>query len=161
MGLSGKTPIDIFEFFLDDEFINFIVEETNRYARQKGVEFNESLREITTVFGILLVSGYHLLSNHPMYWSVEEDFRIALVAKAMSRDRFDEIIQFLHFSDNQNLDLTNKIRKLCPLMDQLNKKCTMTYFLSQHLDLNEAMTEYFRRHGCKQCIRSKLVGFGF
>ena len=120
-----------------------------------------SLQEIKTVFGILLVSGYHPLPNRRMYWSVDEDFRVTLVVKAMSRNRFDKIIRLLHFNDNQNLGHTDKITKLRPLMDRLNKKFMMAYPLDQQLDLDEAIIEYFGRHGCKQCIRNKPKRFGF
>ena len=37
----------------------------------------------------------------------------------------------------------------------------MAYPLDQQLDLDEAMIEYFGRHGCKQCIRNKPKRFGF
>ena len=47
------------------------------------VEFNVSLQEMKTVFGILLVSGYHPQPNRKMCWSVKEDFCEALVAKAL------------------------------------------------------------------------------
>jgi hypothetical protein len=32
---SEIQPIDVFDFIVDDEICNFIVEETNRYAEQK------------------------------------------------------------------------------------------------------------------------------
>ena len=102
LDFSGKSPIDIFEFFsmMNGGFIyiNYIVEESKRYACQLGVEFNVSLQEIRTVFGILLVFGNHSLPKRRLHWPAEEDFLIALVTKAMSHIRFDEIIRFLHFN---------------------------------------------------------------
>jgi len=114
-----------------------------------------------TFFGILMVSGYHPLPSRRMYWSLEEDLRVALVAQAMSRNRFEEILRFLHFNDNQHLDITDKMTKLRPLMDRLNHTFMMAYPKHQQMDLDEAMIEYFGRHGCKQCIRKKPVRFGF
>ena len=111
--------------------------------------------------GILILSGYHTLPSRRLYWSVDDDARVDLVTKAMSRDRFEEILRFLHFTDNQTLDKKAKLAKLRPLMDHLNRKFAMAYPMDQHLALDEAMIEYFGRHGCKQCIRNKPVRFGF
>ena len=71
-----------------------------------------------------------------MYWSVEEDFRVPLVANAMSRNRFDEILRFLHFNDNPNLVKTDKMTKLRPLIDRLNQKFMTAYPKNVHLDLD-------------------------
>ena len=71
---SGKSPLEIFEFFFDVETLSFIVEELKRYACQKGVEFTVLLQDMKTFFGILLLSGYHPLPSCRMYWSVHEDY---------------------------------------------------------------------------------------
>lgn len=39
-----------------------------------------------------------------MYWSSDEDVRSDFVADAISRDRFEQILSFLHFTDNMKLD---------------------------------------------------------
>ena len=51
--------------------------------------------------------------------------------------------------------------KLRPVMNHLNRKFAFAYPMDQHLALDEAMIEYFGRHGCKQCIQKKPVRFGF
>ncbi len=96
-----------------------------------------------------------------MYWSTDADVYSPLVAKAMSRDRFDEILRYLHFNDNQNLNTNDKLTKIRSLMNHLNDKCMQAYPMDQHLDFDVAMIEYYGRHGCKQCIRNKPVRFGF
>ena len=94
-----------------------------------------------------------------MYWFVEEGFCVALVAKCMLRKRFDDLIRFLHFKDNQNLDHPDKMTKLRPLTEQLNKKFVMTYPLDQQLlYLDEAMIGYFGRHGANRVFRTNLCG---
>ena len=143
LDFSGKSPLVIFEFFFDDETLSFIVEESKRYACQKRVKFTVSLQDMKTFFGILLFSGYHLLPSRRMYWSVHEDYRVAPVAQAMSRNRFKDILRFLHFNNNQRLDTTDKMTKLRPLMDRLNKKFMMAYLKQKQMDLDEAMIKYF------------------
>ncbi|XP_068240157.1 piggyBac transposable element-derived protein 3-like [Palaemon carinicauda] len=80
---------------------------------------------------------YHTLPSCRLYWSLDADVGVELIAKAMSRDTFEEILRFLPSTDNQ----------------ALNK--------DQHISLDEAMIEYFGRNGCKQCIRNKPVRFRF
>ena len=46
-------------------------------------------------------------------------------------------------------------------MNHLNRKFAFAYPMEKHLALDEAMIEYFGRHDCKQCIRTKSVRFGF
>ena len=79
----------------------------------------------------------------------------------MSCNRFDKIIRFLHFNNDQNLDPTSEMAKLRPLKNRFIKKFMMAYPLDQQLDLDKPMIEYFGRHGCKQCIWNKPVRIGF
>ena len=141
--------------------MNVIAQESCRYACEKNIQFTISVPELKAALGILILSGYHTLPSRRLYWSMDDDVRVDLVAKAMSRDRFEEILRFLHFTDNQTLNKEDKMAKLRPLMNHLNKKFAMAYPMDQHLALDEAMIEYFGRHGCKQCIRNKPVRFGF
>ena len=161
LDFSGKSPMEIFEFFFDDETLSFIVEELKRYACQKGIEFTVSLQDMKIFFGILLLSGYQPLPSRRMYWTVHEDYRVAPVAQTMSRNRFEEILRFLHFNNYQRLDTTDKMTKLRPIMDRLNKKFVMVYPKEKQMDLDEAMIEYLGEHGCKQSIPNKPVRFGF
>ncbi len=97
-----------------------------------------------------------------MYSSTDADVHSLLGANAMSRDMFDGTLRYLHFNDNQNLNTYDKLTKIRPLMNShLNDKCMQAYPMDQHLDLDEAMIEYYGRHGCKQCIRNKPVRVGF
>ncbi|XP_068245431.1 piggyBac transposable element-derived protein 3-like [Palaemon carinicauda] len=111
--------------------------------------------------GIFPFQRYHTLPSPRLYWSLDADVGVELVAKAMSRYRFEEILRFLPSTDNQALNKDDKRAKIRPLMNHLNTKVAMAYPMDQHISLDEAMIEYFSWHGCKQCIRNKPVRFGF
>ncbi len=51
--------------------------------------------------------------------------------------------------------------KLRPMMDVLNGKFAEAFPMDNDIDFDEAMVEYFGRHGCKQAIRNKPIHFGF
>ena len=138
-----------------------ITSESIKYTAQKNVSFSVTASEIRAVLGILLLSGYRPVPARRMYWSSDEDVRSDFVADAISRDRFEQILSFLHFTDNMKLDKNDKLAKLRPLIKYLNEKFATTFPMEQQIDLDESMIEYFGKHGCKQCIRNKPIRFGY
>ena len=158
------NPVDIFELFFDSDVIDHIVNETQRYASSKGNDnFQTNPSEIKTFLAILLVSGYHPVPRRRMYWCSENDVHNDLIASAMSRNRFEELMIFIHFADNDSLDLEDKMGKVRPLFNMLNEKFLLYFQVikSQDLSIDEPMVPYFCRHGAKQFIRGKPIRFGF
>lgn len=82
-------------------------------------------------------------------------------ANNMSRNRFQEIKQFLHLTDNSNLDFSYKMAKIRPLSQILCKKFCQFGYMHQKLSVDESMVRYFGSHSAKQFIRGKPVRFGF
>jgi len=136
---------------------------TNNYARQdKGDHvFTTNADEIKTFLAILLISGYSSLPRRTMYWEANPDSHNEAVAGAMSRNRFDDLMRFLHVSDNANLDSTDRFAKVRPLYTMLNERCLQFYPFEQHLSIDESMVPYFGRHPSKQFLRLKPVRFGY
>lgn len=61
---EGLTPADIFKVFWDDEIMEIIRTETNRYHHVKcGKELDVTVKELYQVLGILLLSGYNTVPN--------------------------------------------------------------------------------------------------
>ena len=94
-----------------------------------------------------------------MFWEKESDVHNELVLNAMRRDRFIDIMKYLHFNDNFQLHDTDKYSKIHPLFSHLN-----TTFLEQFdqikqkaLDVDESMVPYYGKHGCKQFMKSKPI----
>jgi hypothetical protein len=117
------TPSSMFEFFWDDEVISFVTEMTNLYALQKGrMNFHVTNEEVRGVFAILLLSGYVPLPSRRMYWDSNDDVRNVAVSSIMPLNRFEDIVRFLHFADNNNLTLNNKFGKVRPLFSMLNER---------------------------------------
>nr|CAH7723146.1 unnamed protein product [Callosobruchus chinensis] len=96
-----------------------------------------------------------------MYWENSKDSHNKLVSEAMSRDKFEYIMTHIHFSDNLNLDESDKFAKLRPIFDHLNK-CFLKYASpEEYHSVDEAMVPYNGRHGCKQYIHGKPIRYGF
>lgn len=80
----------------------------------------------------------------------------------MTRNRFDIIHRFLHFSDNSEIDQTDRVFKVRPLIDYVNNKFQeFAQPLGSKYSLDEAMEPYYGRHSMKQFIRGKPIRFGF
>ena len=73
-----------------------------RYAIQQGYpNFSVTVEELKIVVGILLISGYHRLPSRNHYWSLQADLIVDLVGRDMPRNRFDEILRFLHAANSK------------------------------------------------------------
>ena len=79
----------------------------------------------------------------------------------MPRNRFDEILRFLHIANSKRMDPNDRKEKLRPMMDHLQDAFQKAYIPEKHLSFDELMVAYYGRHGCKQFIRGKLIRFGF
>ncbi|KAJ8937699.1 hypothetical protein NQ314_011755 [Rhamnusium bicolor] len=114
--------VDIFERFFDNKIIEYLVEETQRYA----IFLNQpdpkiSANEIKCFLAILILSGYNTLPSKRMYWDLKDDAKNILVSSSMRRNRFLQIQSYLgHLGYGAVGTIReNRIPKSCTL---LNKK---------------------------------------
>lgn len=160
--LEGKTPLEIFFLFFDEELLSMIVDFSLEYARSNNrPEFDLNVNILKNFLGILILSGYHILPQTDLYWSRDEDKGVDIVRKCMSRNTFRNIKRNLHFSDNAHLDKSDKFAKLRPLFDAMNIRNKQFGIFAHNLSIDEQMVPYFGRHSCKMFIKGKPVRFGF
>lgn len=160
-------PHQQFEKFFDDVILTHICEQSAIYATEHNrPNPNLSVGELRAFIGILIITGFNYHSNFRNLWSQDEVIRNNLVCSTMRRNRFQEILQCLHFEDNSkapskegaNID---KMWKLRPLTDHLKAKMIEHFHVEQNLSFDESMIAYFGRHGCKQFIKGKPLRFGY
>lgn len=160
--VRNDNPVQISERLFDSKVIKLIVDQSNLYAQQKNNhDFAVSDEDIKIFLGILLLSGYHKIPREPMFWSADEDVGVQCVVSSMSRNKFQQIKRYIHFADNTTLDKSDKMYKLRPLMNLLNKNFRQWGIFHQNLSIDEAMVKYFGHHSGKQFIRGKPVRFEF
>ena len=105
-------PHEIFELFLDVTVIDLLFKHTTTYAVQKGDHsFTVDGNEMRVFIGILLASGYVSVPRRRMYWSNDSDVRNEMISNAMRRNRFDEIMKYLHAVDNLQIQKGDKFAK--------------------------------------------------
>ncbi len=153
---------ELFELFFDDDLFNLIEEETRRYALFKNCpEPNITINNIKCFLAVLIYSGYKILPGKRFYWDSQPDLKQGFISSAMRRNKFENIVKFFHLADNNNPNLQDKMWKLRPMMEKIQKKHLEHFVPVQDLNYDESMIEYFGRHGCKQCIRGKPIRFGY
>ncbi|KAL8585552.1 hypothetical protein ACOMHN_046212 [Nucella lapillus] len=160
---QNLNPLEIFELFVDDEVVDYIVDQTNLYARRdKGNHnFVTTRQEFRTFMAILLLSGYNQLPRRNMYWDRNSDCHNTAVSGAMSRNRFDEHIRYLHLADNNTLDPNNKVSKVRAFLLMINERCLLYFPQQQNISIDESMVPYFGHHSTKQFIQGKPIRFVF
>ncbi|CAG5029382.1 unnamed protein product [Parnassius apollo] len=161
--LEGKSAVEIFENLLCHDILEYIVHETVTYAKhyKNDLNFNLTINELKVFVGILFFSSCHHLPQSKLYWCRDEDVHIPFVEPAMSRNRFDKIKSNLNFNDNSQIDNTEKVFKICPLIEKANESFRKFGIYESNLAVDEMIVKYFGHHGIKQFIKGKPVKFRY
>ena len=156
------SPVTLFELFMTDKLIDHICKETNAYAAQKRNHTSKiEPNQLKPFLAVLLLSGYIPYPRRSMYWEMSSDNRNTIVASLSTRNRFLDVLQYLHFADNNNLNPSDKFSKVNPLFKMINDSCLQNFIPEKNVSIDESMVANYGRHGCKQYIQNKPVKFGY
>ena len=154
---DDKKPAGYFHRFFPNSLIHVIVEQTNVYAVQSGSDFCTDACEIEQYLDVLIKTGLVHMPRYQMYWSKELCF--PPVADVMSRNRFTDVTQYLHFSDNTKT-VTNRddpqydrYYKVRPLLTRLRDACLLIE-PDERMSVDE-MIPYKGRNSLRQYIPRK------
>lgn len=118
------SPIDYFRQFFDSDLLDIIVRESNIYSVQKNPNkpLNISKTELEQFIGTCIYMSVYGLPRSRMCWN--NSTRIGAIADVMSRNRWEEIKNNLHFNNNDNMPRPNdpekdRLFKIRPLIDSL------------------------------------------
>lgn len=97
-----------FNLIFDLSIINLVVRETNRYARKKLANTRIRLdkwqdvraQELCAYFGMWIIMGKNSLPRISMYWSSDSFIGNSGIQNVMTKNRFEEISQYIHFNDS-------------------------------------------------------------
>ncbi|KAG5864534.1 hypothetical protein JTB14_014292 [Gonioctena quinquepunctata] len=112
----------MFELFFDNELINYLIKESQRYAQfinQQDPKISQE--ELRCFLGIMFLSGYNEVPSKIMYWDIKDDVKNQMVSNAMRRNRFLQIQRFIHCADNSKVIEGDTAWKKRPVMDHLRK----------------------------------------
>lgn len=158
---TDSTPASLFEWFIDNDVVQLLVDNTNKYAVHKcRHDFLTTDSELRLFLSILFTSGYAPLPRRRTYWEPSDDVRNLAISGAMTRNRFEELMCNIHVADNDSLPAGDRMAKVRPLFVELNQRFIQHFPKQKNLAVDESMVPYFGRHSAKQYIRGKPIHFG-
>ena len=159
-----SSPVKYFWLLFDNAFLEFLTSQTNLYNVwrniSKGSTLIETVRkiELIKIIGMALYVGIVKLPSPKMYGAAA--IRIHAIADAMSRNRFDEILSTMHFSDNNlqkrpSENVYDRLFKTRPVVEHLKKVLKSTVLLETYHAIDEMMIPFKGRHGLKMYMPKK------
>ncbi|CAL1278575.1 unnamed protein product [Larinioides sclopetarius] len=174
--MNGSSPIEFFSIFFDDDIVCYIASETNRYAENfiEKSELTPSSRvhnwkdvdssEIRVFLGIIILQGIVQKPLQKWYWSQRPMLNTPYLKELMSEKRFSIIMKFLHFSNNETIDLRTHpqpgLRNIYEVYDAINRKFKSSYVPEKDISVDESVLLYKGRLGYKQYLPNKRARFG-
>ena len=157
--------------FFNDEILNVIVRETNRYARQKlvGQALDKwqdvTLFEIKAFLGVCVVMGVNPLPCTADYWSSDPFLGNEGIQKVMTKNRFENISRFFHFNDSsveprRGDDGFDRLYKVRPILTHFNVKIQELYKPGKHISVDEGMIGFKGRLSFRQYMLAKPTKYG-
>lgn len=135
-----STPLDIHVLIVDEEIINHIVIETNRFAGQiisskpklKHSRINwrnePNHEEIKKFLGLMMWMGLVPFGRLEDYCSQNGVYNMTIPRGIMSRNRFQVLLTMLHFDNNETSDTSNRLRKIQHLVDMLQQRFNALFY---------------------------------
>ena len=183
LGCNAKE-LDFFKQVFTDDIVQNIVEQTNLYAEQmkaKSVRKASSKTRVTDVtkhwvpitarefeafLGMCILMGIHKLPELKHYWVSDPILGVPAVSRVMGSKRFKKITEALHLNDNEtNLPHNDpgydKLHKVRPLIDMLNKVIGDVYDSSNAVSVDESMIPFKGRTTLKQYMPMKPIKRGY
>ena len=175
------SPYDIFRMIFDDEVFDYLVQQTNLYYEQfllaKGgidnlpnhsrfrswVPVNRD--ELKVFFAVILYQGLVRLPTYELYWSTHDLLQFRNLTTYMTRDRFLNILSFLHARDNSaepprdspDYDPGYKVSYIAA---KLVKNWQKLYKPKREVSIDETLVPYKGRTKILQYIPSKPHKWG-
>ncbi|CAL1264790.1 unnamed protein product [Larinioides sclopetarius] len=138
-----------FEYF-NLEFWEELSVQTNLYSAQQLN--HKSVKTNAHEIGLFIAMGSLKYNQVRMYWSRE--LGLPYFVNAMTRDRFFELRNYMHFADNSALrDDSDKLSKIRLFIDCVKKKC-ITLPRPKHISIDEQMIPFSGRCQFRQYMPS-------
>ena len=172
----SAVPTEVFLHFFTPQLIELIVQETNHNAALclfSTAEAGKPVRdwktnpeEIRAYLGFHILMGLNHLPDLYDYWSVDACYHYFPVASRISRKRFLEIQQFLHFIDNATIvphgePGYDRLARVRPVITTIKDTFLSSYHPHRDNAIDEAMIKFKGRSAMKQFVPLKPTKRGF
>jgi len=165
-------PMNYFKLFFTDEIIELMVIETNRNAQQylntqrisSGSRFSFwqpiNKNDMEKLMGLLLWMGLVKMTSIADYWSRAERYKNGVAPKTMSWNKFELILRFWHFEDNETSDKDDRLYKGRKLLNMANELVKNIRKPREIIAVDESMIPFRGRLKFWQYIPNKTHKYG-
>ena len=172
INMESKKPLDFFRLFVTEELINIMVVETNRYATKeinkqrplrRGLRFKYwkpiNSEDMWQFLGVLLNMGCVKMPSLEHFWSKNSLYRFPLFSRIMSRNKFQLILRFWHFINNEDSG-SGRLCKIIGLLNHLNNTMDNIYCPNKNISIDESMMLWKGRLVFRQYMKNKRHKYG-
>jgi len=110
--------------------------------------------------GLLLWFGLVQIPSSESYWSTKIRYKNNVAPKIMSRNRFELLLRFWHFADNEETPDNDRIYKVRDLLERVVKNYQNVMEPDEYLAIDESMIPFRGRLKFKQYIPGKAHKYG-
>jgi len=170
---SNVSPLQCFELLFSDDFVQCIVIETNTYANKclqdaqnSGVDSNARItlwhdaceKEMRLFIALILAMGIISMPELKLYWTREYLLQTPISHKTFLLKRFQLLLRYLHFVNDEDTDNNDRLRKIRPLLEMLCTSFRKTCMPGQNISVDESLMLFKGRLLMKQYIPQREPG---
>ncbi|KAM4702819.1 piggyBac transposable element-derived protein 4-like [Rhinophrynus dorsalis] len=176
LDVTGFTTLQFIELFLGDDVLGEIVSQTNLYAQQYRTAKPQTfwakqpwapidVPDFRKFWALTMLMGIIKKPSIRSYWSTSPICCTPIYAQCMSRQRYEMILHFMHFTDNslcppRDLPQFDRLYKIRPLITHFAARFAEAYTPRRDICVDESLMKYKGRLGFKQYIPSKRSRYG-
>lgn len=171
--MINKSPKDFYALLVTDSLLQHIVECTNAFAMTKITRTAEAsknarirswsetnLAEMKHFFCLILYMGLVKLPKIADYWSKDEIMGQNFPRTVMSRNRFELLLQMIHFSQDDDNNQSDRLHRVKHLLDVMNDNFKRNYIPGQNICIDESMVPFRGRLIFRQYNKQKRHKYG-
>lgn len=168
--MKDCAPIDFYTLFFDEDVLDFLVSETNRYAHQiinsrilskcsrlkKWTPIDRT--EMRNFLGLIIWMGLVNMPSLRDYWRTDFLYKTR-VPEIMSRNRFELILGMFHCGNNEIIE-HGRLSKVQHLVDMLVANFNKWYIPEDKVCIDESVVPFIGRLVFRQYLKNKKHRYG-
>ncbi|KAK6301238.1 hypothetical protein J4Q44_G00293360 [Coregonus suidteri] len=170
--LPTPSEADCFKLFLDEDLVESVVQETNRYSHElkektaPGVKgklskwVNTTINEMYTFLVTVLLMGLVKKGCMRDYWTTDPMLQTPFFQTLFSQDRFLVLLRALHFVNNATANLADPLHKIRNVLSSLTRAFGRVFVPHKDLCIDEFLVAWKGRLAFRRHVPSKRHRFG-
>ena len=169
--LQSDNPADFLGLFMTEELLQILVEQTNLYAEKSITRLPNlphshvnqwkpvDVTEMKEFLGLYFLTGLVWKPEVKLFWGRNTVHETPYFGKVMSRNRFQILLRFLHYSDAEDTG-EDRLYKLRGVINYLQDRFQTMFQPGQDISIDEGTLLWHGRLGFKICNPLKPCRYG-